>query len=217
MPRVLSTLLLSAALLGACARGGDLPEKTMEPGSPGLAGSAMADASSPSTFQLDAPPVAEVGSLCLFRPRKDPVMIAHRDRTGAAWEGEIRVRDVPRFEPELISQSDTRIATVVARPRVDMFRARVDDNCYDPARKAYYACTKVLEADLSAVRGFARALTMPEARALAVQLCEKKVAEIVQTSIEIRQENQDLRCRAIEQAFCDLPPAPPPPPAATKK
>jgi hypothetical protein len=213
----LSMLLLSAALLGACARGGDQTAVPAEPGSPGLSGAAMADASSPSTFQLDAPPVAEVGSLCLFRPRKDPVMIAHKDRTGAAWEGEIRVRDVPKFEPKLISQSDKRIATVVARPRVERFRVRIDDNCYDPARKAYYACTKVLETDLSAVRGFARALTIPEASALAIQLCEKKVAEIVQTSIEIRQENHDLRCRAAEQAYCELPPPPPPQPAAKKK
>ena len=217
MPRALSTLLLFAALLGACARGGDRTAAPAEPGSPGLADAAMTDASSPSTFQLDAPPVAEVGNLCLFRPRKDPVMIAHKDRTGAAWEGEIRVRDVPKFEPKLISQSDKRIATVVARPRVDRFRVRVDDNCYDAASKSYHACTKVLEADLSSVRGFARALTMPEASALAIQICERKVAEIVQTSIEIRQENHDLRCRAVEQAYCELPPPPPPPPAAAKK
>jgi hypothetical protein len=75
----------------------------------------------------------------------------------------------------------------------------------------------VLETDLSNVRGFARAMTPERATALAVQLCEKKVAELVEGSAEIRQENIDLRCHVFEQAYCALPPAPPPPPAPAKK
>lgn len=213
MPRVPLSLVLSAALLAACARGGDQTAKP-EPGSPGAA---VADASGRSTFELDAPAVAEVGNLCLYRQRKDPVMQAHKDRRGASWEGEVRVRDLPTFDTKWTGPSDRRVGTVVARPRVDRFRVRIDDNCYDAARKSYHACTKVLEADLSAVRGFARAPTVGEASALAIQLCERKVAEIVQGSLEINQENQDLRCRVIDQAWCDLPPAPPPPPAAKKK
>ena len=76
---------------------------------------------------------------------------------------------------------------------------------------------EVLEADLGKVRGFARAPTPERARALAVQLCEKKVAEEVEKIAEIRQENMDLRCYTFEQAYCELPPAPPPPPAPAKK
>jgi hypothetical protein len=213
MPRLPLLLLLSAALLGACSRGSD---EAARPG-PGSPGAPVADATSRSTFELDSPAIGEVGNLCLFRPRKDPVMIAYKDRTGAAWEGEVRVRDLPGFDTKWIAQFDKRVATVVARPRVDKFRVKVDGNCHDAARRTYYACTKVLEADVSAVRGFARAPTVAEASALAIQLCEKKVAEIVEKSIEITQDNQDLRCRVTEQTWCDLPAAPPPPPAAAKK
>ena len=213
MPRVPLSLVLSAALLAACARGGDEATKP-EPSSPGAA---VADASSRSVFELDAPPMAEVGNLCLYRQRKDPVMQAHRDRRGGSWEGEIRVRDVPTYDTKWTGPFDRRVGTVVAQPRVDKFKVRVDDNCYDAARKSYHACTKVLEADVAPVRGFARAPTMPEASALAIQLCERKVAEVVEASIEVKQENQDLRCKVIDQAWCDLPPAAPPPPAAKKK
>jgi hypothetical protein len=94
---------------------------------------------------------------------------------------------------------------------------RIDDNCYNAGTKKYYACSKVLEADLSKVRGFARAVSLDRARALAIQLCEKKVKELVQGSIELRQENMDLSCHVYEQAYCELPPAPPPPPQPKKK
>jgi hypothetical protein len=36
-------------------------------------------------------------------------------------------------------------------------------------------------------------------------------------SVQIKQDNLDLRCRVIEQAYCELPPAPPPPPAPAQK
>jgi hypothetical protein len=215
MPRV-SPLLLAAVLLAACARGGD--DAARAPSSPTkVPGGAVADASARSSYQLDAPAIAEVGNLCLFRPRKEPVMQGHRDRTGASWEGEIRVRDVASFETKWLSPSDKRVAAVVARPKVETFRVRIDDNCYDAARRSYYACSKVLEADVSRVRGFARAPTVPEARALAVQLCEKKVAEMVEAAIDVKQDNQDLQCRVVDQAWCDLPPVPAPPTAPAKK
>jgi hypothetical protein len=213
MLRLPLMLLVSTALVGACSRGGEEATRPPPPASPG---GPVAEAPSRSTFELDKPAIGEVGPLCLFRPRKDPVMIGHRDRTGASWEGEVRVRDVPSFGTKWLPAFDKRVATVVTRPRVERFRVKVDGNCYDAARRSYHACTKVLEADLSAVRGFARAPTVPEATALAIQLCEKKVAEVVEKSIDIAQDNQDMRCRAVEQAWCDLP-APPPPPAAKKK
>jgi hypothetical protein len=216
MSRALPLLLCSAVALGACARGGDEPTKTAAPAA-ASPGGAVADASSRSTFQLDAPAIAEVGDPCLFRQRKDPVMQAHRDRTGASWHGEVRVRDVPGFQTKWLPAFDKRVATVIARPRVDTFRVRIDANCYDAARKSYHSCSKVLESDLSAIRGFARAPTTSEAGALAVQLCERKVAEAVEKSIEIAQDNQDLKCRRVQEAWCDLPAAPPVPPAAKKK
>ena len=173
-------------------------------------------ASKPS-FEMDAPPLAETGNLCTYRLRKEPVMQGFSDRTGAQWEGEVRVRDLPSMDTKWFSPSDKRLATLVARPRVEVFRVRIDDNCYNAATKTYYSCSKVLEADLSKVRGFARALTPERARALAVQLCEKKVAEIVDRSVQVHQESIDTRCYVFEQAYCELPPAPPPPPAPAKK
>ena len=173
-------------------------------------------ASQPS-FEMDAPPLAETGNLCTYRPRKEPVMQGHSDRTGAQWEGEVTIRDLPSMETKWFSPSDKRLVTMVARPRTEVFRVRIDDNCYNAEAKKYYACSKVLEADLSKVRGFARGPTLEHARALAVQLCEKKVAEVVDRSIQVRQENIDTRCHVYEQAWCALPPAPKPPPAPAKK
>lgn len=169
------------------------------------------------SFEMSAPPLAETGNLCTYRTRKDPVMQGYADRTGAQWEGEVTIRDLPNMDTKWFGPFDKRLATMVARPRTEMYRARIDDNCYDATTKKYYSCTKVLEADLSKVRGFARALTLERARALAVQLCEKKVAEIVEGTIKTHQENIDVRCHVYEQTFCGLPPAPPPPPAPAKK
>jgi hypothetical protein len=205
-------LLLMFSALAACS--GD--EKVVATPAPAASAPAAATASA-SSFEYDAPPIGEVGNACTFRPRKDPVMQGYRDRSGASWEGEVRVRDVATMDPKFISPSDKRVATLVARPRVDKFRLRVDDNCYNAETKTYSSCSKVLEADLSPVRGFARALTIQQARSLAIQLCEKKVADVVDEKINIKQDNVDLRCRIVEQTFCELPPAPPPPAAAKKK
>jgi len=169
------------------------------------------------SFELEAPPLGEVGNLCTYRTRKDPVMQGYSDRSGAGWEGEVAVRDLPSMDPKWFSLQDKRLATMIARPRVETYRVRIDDNCYNAETKTYHACSKVLEADLSKVRGFARALTLERARSLAILLCEKKVVELVDKSALTNQENLDLRCHVYEQAFCDLPPAPPPPPAPAKK
>ncbi len=218
MLRPLSCVLLAAAL-SACA------EEIRSPvvGTPAflstpneIRGSVSQVASRPS-FEMDAPPIAEVGNLCTYRTRKDPVMQGFVDRSGGGFEGELRIRDLPNLDPKWISPQDTRLATIVARPRLDAFRIRVDDNCYNAQTKTYYSCTKVLEADLSKVRGFARASEPPRARALAVLLCEKKVTELVEKIGAPKQENLDLHCHAYEQAFCELPAAPPPAPAAKKK
>ena len=206
-------LAIFAAALAAC-----VTEELRSPvvGSPAFVSNApevrgrVTEIASKPSFEMDAPPLTEVGNLCTFRERKDPVMQGFIDRSGAGWEGEIRVRDIPSLDPKWFSPQDKRVATLIARPRVETFRVRVDDNCYNAETKKYSACSKVLEADLSKVRGFARAVSLERARALAIQLCEKKVKDLVQGSIEIRQENMDLSCHIYEQAYCELPPAPPP-------
>lgn len=139
------------------------------------------------------------------------------DRSGAGWEGEIRVRDLPTMDPKWFSPQDKRVATLIARPRVEAFRVRIDDNCYNAQTKTYSSCSKVLEADLSKVRGFARAVSLERARALAILLCEKKVVELVEQFAATKQDNLDLSCHVYEQAYCELPPAPPPPPPDPKK
>ncbi len=167
-----ASVLMIAASLAAC--GGDElrapisgpPARFSTPGHSGSSGYApsgptpraiVASVASKPSFELEAPPVAEVGNLCTYRTRKDPVMQGFSDRSGAQWEGEIRVRDVPTMDTKWFSPSDKRVATMVARPRVEVYRVRVDDNCYNAATKTYHACSKVLEADLTQVRGFARA------------------------------------------------------------
>jgi len=215
---LLPTLLIAAAL-AACSEelrspiSGPNPELGGQP----EPGGRVTGIASTASYEMDAPPINEVGNLCTYRTRNDPVMQGHSDRSGAGWQGEIRVRDVPSMDTKWFSMSDKRVGTVVARPRVDTFRTRVDGNCYNAASKTYYSCTKVLEADLSKIRGFARALTMEQASRIAVQLCDRKVAEVVESTLDLRQENIDLRCRPIAQAYCELPPPPPPPPAAKKK
>ena len=193
------------------------PARFMSPDTAPAPRAIVREVASRPSFEMDAPPLAETGNLCTYRPRKEPVMQGYGDRSGAQWEGEVKVADLPNMDPKWFSPSDKRLATMVARPHTEVFRMRIDDNCYNAATKTYHACTKVLEADLSKVRGFARALTLERARALAVQLCEKKVAEIVERSIQVQQENLDMRCHVYEQAYCALPPAPPPPPAPAKK
>jgi hypothetical protein len=208
-----------AALLAACGeelRSPVVGAPAFVSNAPEVRGRVTEIASKPS-FEMEAPPIGEVGNLCTYRTRKDPVMQGHSDRSGAGWEGELRVRDLPNLDPKWISPQDKRVVTMVARPRLDAFRVRIDDNCYNPQTRTYASCTKVLEADLSKVRGFARALTLERARALAVLLCEKKVAELVEQLAAPRQENLDLRCHVFEQAYCELPPAPPPPPDPKKK
>jgi hypothetical protein len=214
-------VVMLAAMLAACG-GEELRSPVV--GSPsGIVSTApevrgrVTSVDSKASYELDAPPLADVGNVCSFRERKEPVMQGFADRTGRGWEGEIRVRDVSSLDPKWFSPSDARVATMIARPRVERYRVRIDDNCYNAETKKYSSCTKVLEADLSKVRGFARALSLERATALAIQLCEKKVRDVVDESALTRQENLDLTCHVFQQAFCELPPAPPPPPAPAKK
>src|SRR5262245_9841906 len=97
MPRPLPVLIFAAALAARPGR------RTPETSAPVPSASA---APSKATFAMEAEPVAEVGNLCLFRPRKDPIMSGFADGTGAAWEGELRVRDLASLDTKWISQQD---------------------------------------------------------------------------------------------------------------
>jgi hypothetical protein len=214
---VLPTVLLAAALAACAELRSPVVGSPAFMSTPNEVRGRVTSTQSAASFELDAPPLGEVGNLCTYRTRKEPIMQGFADRSGAGWEGEIRVRDLPTMDPKWFSPSDKRVATMIARPRLETFRVRIDDNCYNAQTKTYSSCTKVLEADLSKVRGFARALTLERARGLAIQLCQKKVLELVEATTVGNQDNLDLTCHVAEQAFCELPPAPPPPPAPAKK
>ncbi len=204
----------SLALLG-CGDG-DRKNSSAPPAAPSAAAPSAAEPP-PATRTADLPAIAGTGELCAYGQRSEPVMMAYKDATGAAWLGEIRPRDAENMRTKWFGTSDKRVPTVLATPRVEVYRQRVDDNCYDAARRVYYSCTKTLEADVRAVRGLARAVTMGDARALALQLCEKKVSEIVAGTIEINQENRDIKCRVAEETYCPPPPEAPAAPAPPKK
>ncbi len=163
----------------------------------------------PSVAALPAP---SSDAICVYRERKDPIMSGYLDQAGNAWVGELRPRDMAAMESKFPGPFDKRIATAVARPRVAAYRARVSDNCYDAARGTYHACTKIIAADVGAVRGFARAIEMPQAQALARQLCETKVRAIAESTVELSVDSLDLRCTVAEEAYCPPPPIPAAPP-----
>ncbi len=209
--RVRLALACSLALLGC----GDGERKTAS--APPAAPPSAPNVAAPPATPNDPPAISGVGELCIYGPRSEPVMMAYKDATGAAWIGDIRPRDAENMRTKWFGTSDKRVPTALATPRVEVYRQRVDDNCYDAARRVYYSCTKTLEADVRAVRGLARAVTMGDARTLALQLCEKKVAEIVVNAIEINQENRDMKCRVAEETYCPPPPEAPATPAPPKK
>jgi hypothetical protein len=211
-PRLPAAVAL-LALVAAC--GGSSPTSA-PPGTPPSAAGAASGGNPALRPQRtapdpDLPKMATTGDICVYATRAEPIMQGHRDATGSDYLGEVRVRDVASFETKWISAFSRDIATAVARPRVEKYRVVVDDNCFDPQRRVYTRCTKVIEVDLSKVRGFARAVEMPGAHALAAWLCEQKVRELVLEATEVQQDSRDLRCGIAEERYC---PRPAPPPAA---
>jgi hypothetical protein len=164
-----------------------------------------------------APPAVNVGDLCSYRERKEPIIVVHKDATGNQYFGEVQGKDLEQFRLAWGGASGKNLATAVARPRVDVYRASVEDNCYDAQRRVYYSCRKTISEPVGQIHAFARAPSMPEARALALQVCRKKLDEIVQEKLEIDQENRDKGCRIVAENWCAAPPAPPPKPAPAKK
>jgi hypothetical protein len=166
-----------------------------------------------TTPDPELPKLATTGDICVYATRAEPIIQGHRDATGSDYLGEVRVRDVATFDTKWLSAFNRNLATAVARPRVEKYRVSVDDNCFDPQRRVYTRCTKVIEVDISKVRGFARAVEMPGAHALATWLCEQKVRDMVIEATEIQQDSRDLRCGIVEQRYCAPPAAQPAAPA----
>lgn len=154
-----------------------------------------------------APTANLTGDICSYKPRKDPIVVAHRDAKGAAWRGDIKAADNASFENKWSFLKARVVASAVAAPRVSQYRARISDDCYDKASKKYYSCSKVVVADVSKVRSLGRAPTMEQALKLALEACERIVRKRVSEKLSIRQEGYDLKCRIIERARCPLPKA----------
>lgn len=162
-------------------------------------------------------PAVDVGDLCSYSERKEPIIVVHKDATGNQYFGEVQGKDLQQFRLKWGGLTGKTLATAVARPRVDVYRASVEDNCYDAQRRVYYSCRKVIQEPVGHIHAFARAPTMTDAHALALQVCRAKFDAVVQEKLEIDQENRDKRCRIVAERWCDAPPAPPPPPPAAKK
>lgn len=179
--------------------------------------SAATKAPAPAPAPAAALPAVAVGELCSYEARKEPIIVVHRDATGGQFYGEVQGKDLEQFRLRWGGLSGKQLATAVARPRVDIYRASVEDNCYDEQRRVYYSCRKVIQEPVGQIHAFARAPTMAEARALAIQVCENKLDAIVQEKLELDQDNRDKKCRIMSERWCEAPPAPPPRPAPAKK
>lgn len=217
MDRRVRPLAAAALLALASACGGSSPPPSAGPGASGSGAGAAPLRPTRTTPDPELPKMAVTGDLCVYATRAEPIAQGHRDSTGADYLGEVRTRDAASFDTKWLSAFNRDIATAVARPRVEKYRVSVDDNCFDPQRRVYTRCVKVIEVDLSKVRGFARAVEMPGAHHLATWLCEQKVRDLVTEQAEVQQDSRDLRCGIVEQRFCKPPAAAPPqaaPPAA---
>ncbi len=150
-------------------------------------------------------PAGQIGKLCIFGARRPPVTIVHRDATGAQWHGDVKESDYKLMRTKWFSRSDKRMTTVVAAPRVKVYRVKIDDNCYDKNKKTYHACTKTITADLTPIRVIARALDLGDASNLARQECSRRVRDTIAKKTDVRQEGHDLRCKIIATTKCSLP------------
>jgi len=200
-------ILLPCVVLAGCSgNDGPAPTRTLPP-RPG------------------APTANLTGDICDFSPRKPPNYVAYEDATGAAWLGDIKASDYASLQDKWSFGSQRYISSAVAAPRVSQYRARVTKDCYDASTKKYYRCSQVIVADVSKIRGLARAvevdhldttkglgrqrdLYMKNAELLAQQICEQQVRKVVGEKLEVHQEGYDLKCRTIETKRCRLPEPP---------
>ena len=184
--------------LAACGSGGsDRPEAKPDPTSPPLAG---------------------IGDMCSYADRKKPVVVAHKFWTGRAFFGDLKGSDLPALRAKwFLGGSGGQVATAVARPKLEVYRSKIDSNCYDAAKKVYYSCTKTLATPLGDIRVMTRAIRQEEADRLALQLCRRQIRERLEEKTEISSSTWDIACVIVARRKCPLPPPPPPPKKDEKK
>lgn len=195
MPRPFPILVLPVCLaLTACGGSGDRPP-------------------APKPDPVSAP-LAGVGDMCSYAERKEPILVAHKFWTGRAYYGDLKSRDLPELRAKwFLGGSGGKVATTVARPKLEVYRLKTDANCYDAEKEVYYRCTKTSATPLGDIRAIGRAINQREADLLAVRICDRAVRERIEKKTQIGRETTDLGCVVAARKRCPLPP----PPAPKKK
>lgn len=161
-------------------------------------------------------PLAGVGDMCSYAERKKPIVVGHKFWTGRAYYGDLKGGDLKELRAKwFLGGSGGRVATAVARPKLEVHRTKIDSNCYDEAKKVYYGCTKTIETPMGDIRVLARAVRQEEADRLAIQMCKREVRERLEKKTEVALDTWDIACSIVARRKCPLPP-PPPPPAPKK-
>ncbi|MDA0703321.1 MAG: hypothetical protein O3A96_08815 [Proteobacteria bacterium] len=152
-------------------------------------------------FENYQPPDAVNAELCSFdlKPSSN-FAFTHIKYTGALLNGDISRQDY--FDKGI----DT-IATAIAVPNNDRYRAEVRTDCYDPNRKVYFPCLVTANVDLKDIRGMARASTLIDAQRTAVYNCQSLTITRSAEALKRRlTESGELLCRVETSGFCDIPP-----------
>ena len=152
--------------------------------------------------------LGDVGKPCHFGKRPKNVYVAVKHRNGLAYKGDMNPADIETIRSKWGEARPKRMFTATAAPSIRVWSVTVDDNCYDPKRKAYYNCTKELRADLTNIRAMVRAARVADAGNLAVQLCQQRVLAQVAKKTKVRLDHRKLRCRIIDSRWCPVPKAP---------
>jgi hypothetical protein len=199
MPRIPAIFALPICFaVAACGAGGDR-------------------AAAPPPDPVSAP-LAGVGDMCSYAERKEPVYVAHKFWTGRTFYGDLTGSDLPELRAKwFLGGTGGKVSTSVARPKLAVFRIKVDGNCYDEAKKVYYSCTKTVEAKLDDLRVLARAVEQRDADRLAFQICVDKMQERVEKQTQIVLDATNATCEVVARKLCPLPPPPPAPKKADDK
>ncbi len=149
------------------------------------------------------------GDICEYRDRQSKTFAqALKFATGGTKLGELTPELRALMVPKFGGNKNRSVATALARARRGDYRVRIDGNCYDANTRTYYACTKVVSADLSKIRALARASTMAEARRFALTMCESLALREAEKVARVRQSSFDTRCRIAVIRRCAPPPEP---------
>lgn len=147
------------------------------------------------------PPDAVDAELCTFdlKPSSN-FALTHIKYTGALLNGDISRQDY--FDKGIDS-----IASAIAVPNNERYRAEIRKDCYDPNRKVYFPCRVTADVELKDIRGMARAATLIDAQRTAVYNCQSltitRSAEAMKRRLT---ESGELLCHIETSDFCDIPP-----------